>query len=164
MTETIRHLSLDDLDIYKSIRIEALNNAPYAFASSVEEEQGDPDHFFNQRRQKAPILGFFLDEELAGIAGYVIQKGIKKRHKAFIWGVYVRPECRGKNISRKMLEEIISENPSHVVQVCLDVESNNVPARTTYESLGFEEYGVEKRALKIDDKYHDEILMVKFLK
>jgi RimJ/RimL family protein N-acetyltransferase len=45
-------------------------------------------------------------------------------------------------------------------QVALAVSSQNAGARGLYESLGFEMYGCEKRALKIGDRYVDEELMV----
>jgi RimJ/RimL family protein N-acetyltransferase len=45
----------------------------------------------------------------------------------------------------------------------LSVVSENEAARRLYGSLGFAEYGLEKRALKQDGRYYDEVLMVKFL-
>jgi RimJ/RimL family protein N-acetyltransferase len=43
------------------------------------------------------------------------------------------------------------------------VVSENGDARRLYGTLGFVEYGYEKRALKQDERYYDEVLMVKFL-
>jgi len=45
----------------------------------------------------------------------------------------------------------------------LTVISENEAARRLYRALGFIEYGVEKRALKQNGRYYDEVLMVKFL-
>jgi len=45
-------------------------------------------------------------------------------------------------------------------QVALAVSSQNAGAKSLYESLGFEVYGCERRALKIGDAYVDEELMV----
>jgi RimJ/RimL family protein N-acetyltransferase len=47
--------------------------------------------------------------------------------------------------------------------VQLTVVSENEAARRLYGALGFVEYGLEKRALKQDGRYYDEVLMVKFL-
>ena len=47
--------------------------------------------------------------------------------------------------------------------VQLTVVSENEAARRLYEAMGFVEYGHEKRALKHDGRYYDEVLMVKFL-
>jgi RimJ/RimL family protein N-acetyltransferase len=45
----------------------------------------------------------------------------------------------------------------------LTVVSDNHPAKRLYESLGFETYGVERRALKYNGQYYDEDLMVLWL-
>jgi RimJ/RimL family protein N-acetyltransferase len=47
--------------------------------------------------------------------------------------------------------------------VQLTVVSVNEAARRLYSAMGFVEYGYEKRALKHDGRYFDEVLMVKFL-
>jgi RimJ/RimL family protein N-acetyltransferase len=43
------------------------------------------------------------------------------------------------------------------------VVSDNREARRLYAGLGFVEYGVEKKALKHNGRYYDEILMAKEL-
>ena len=50
-----------------------------------------------------------------------------------------------------------------VEMVQLTVVSENEAARRLYRAMGFVEYGYEKRALKQDGRYYDEVLMVKFL-
>ena len=47
--------------------------------------------------------------------------------------------------------------------VQLAVVNENKAACRLYGALGFVEYGYEKRALKQDGQYYDEVLMVKFL-
>jgi RimJ/RimL family protein N-acetyltransferase len=47
--------------------------------------------------------------------------------------------------------------------VQLTVVAGNETARRLYAGLGFEEYGLEKKALKLGDRYFDEILMAKDL-
>jgi RimJ/RimL family protein N-acetyltransferase len=47
--------------------------------------------------------------------------------------------------------------------VQLTVVSENEVARRLYGAMGFVEYGYEKRALKQDGRYYDEVLMAKFL-
>jgi RimJ/RimL family protein N-acetyltransferase len=45
----------------------------------------------------------------------------------------------------------------------LAVVSDNEAARRLYQRLGFVEYGIEKKALKQDGRYYDEVLMAKEL-
>jgi len=47
--------------------------------------------------------------------------------------------------------------------VHLTVVKCNEGAQKIYEGLGFSQYGLEEKALKVDGKYYDEIMMVKFL-
>jgi RimJ/RimL family protein N-acetyltransferase len=47
-----------------------------------------------------------------------------------------------------------------VEQVQLAVMTANAPARALYVSAGFEVFGLERRALKVGDRYVDEEHMV----
>ena len=79
--------------------------------------------------------------------------------------MYVSEECRGKGVGRALLGELIGlvQLLPGIEQVALAVSCQNVAAKTLYESLGFEVYGCEKRALKIGGEYVDEELMVLYL-
>ena len=108
------------------------------------------------------VLGAFIDRQLIGMAGFFRRRGEKIRHRGGIWGVYVSQECRGKGVGRALLAELIGfvQLLPGIEQVALAVSSQNAGAKCLYESLGFELYGCEKRALKIGDEYVDEELMV----
>jgi RimJ/RimL family protein N-acetyltransferase len=47
-----------------------------------------------------------------------------------------------------------------VTQVKLSVNTENEKAAALYRSLGFEVYGREPRAMRVDGRYHDEDLML----
>ena len=42
------------------------------------------------------VLGAFIDGVLVGTAGFVRNRGARRRHKARVWGVYVTPSSGGK--------------------------------------------------------------------
>ena len=111
-------------------------------------------------------MGAFIDHQLIGMAGFFRRKGEKIRHRGGIWGVYVSEACRGQGVGRKLLAELISriELLPGIEQVALAVSRQNAGAKALYESLGFEVYGCEKRALKVGDEYVDEELMVLYFK
>lgn len=46
-----------------------------------------------------------------------------------------------------------------VEEVRLTVVATNTAAVRQYTRAGFNQYGLERRALKIGDDYHDEVLM-----
>jgi RimJ/RimL family protein N-acetyltransferase len=159
----IRRLSSTDSILYRDIRLEALRCSPEAFGSTFEAENVQSLNWFSDRLVRAEVFGAFRDSELLGIAGFFIQQGLKQAHKGMLWGMYVRPNVRNGGIGRRLAEAIIDLARQRVELIQLMVVSDNDQARRLYASLGFFEYGIEKKALKQDGRYYDEVLMAKYL-
>jgi RimJ/RimL family protein N-acetyltransferase len=159
----IRRLETSDAALYRDIRLEALKQNPEAFGSTFEKENAQPLSWFEAAIGRSDIFGAFLDGTLAGIAGYVAQESPKQAHKALLWGMYVRSAGRKSGLGKKLVAAVLSHARGRVEMVQLTVVSENEAARRLYNALGFVEYGLEKRALKQDGRYYDEVLMVKFL-
>jgi ribosomal protein S18 acetylase RimI-like enzyme len=75
--------------------------------------------------------------------------------------MYVRPSARRAGVGRRLVEAIVELAHQRVELIQLAVVSDNQQARRLYERLGFVEYGIEKKALKHDGRYSDEVLMAK---
>jgi len=120
--------------------------------------------FFSERLGGSAAFGAFHDSEIVGIAGLLIREGQKEAHKGLLVGMYVRPSARKAGIGRRLAETIIEFARQQVELIQLAVVSDNVQARRLYERLGFLEYGIEKKALKQNGHYYDEVLMAKDLK
>jgi ribosomal protein S18 acetylase RimI-like enzyme len=159
----VRRLAADDAPLYRDIRLEALRLAPDAFASTFEAENARPLSWFTERLGGSHVLGAFGDEKLVGIASLVILQSAKMTHKGHLVGMYVRPDARRSGVGRRLVEAIIETAREHVEVVQLTVVAGNEAARRLYAGLGFEEYGLERKALKLGDRYFDEILMAKDL-
>lgn len=165
----IRRLTDRDAESYQHLRREALEREPLAFTDSVAEHKAITLEAIRNRMGPADndfLLGAFIDRQLIGMAGFFRRKGEKICHRGEIWGVYVSEECRGKGVGRALLGELIGlvQLLPGMEQVALGVSIQNLGAKSLYESLGFEVYGCEKRALKIGDEYVDEELMVLYFK
>ena len=160
----IRLLGPEDFELFWPVRLLALQESPQAFGASYEESKKMPPEEAMRRlkpRDGGFVLGAFAPD-LVGLAGFVRHDFLKGKHKGMIWGVYVVPDFRGKGVARVVMETAIARcrTIEGLEEVTLTVSATNAPAYNLYKSLGFETYGVEPRALKVDDKYIDEALMV----
>jgi ribosomal protein S18 acetylase RimI-like enzyme len=159
----LRRLSPADAPLFREIRLEGLRHDPDAFASTFENESDQPLSFFADRLARSAVLGAFRGPELLGIAGFLVQQGPKHAHKGTLWGMYVRPAARREGVGRRLVEGVIDYARTQVELIDLRVINENPAARRLYAGLGFEEYGLEKRAAKYQGRYHDDVLMAKML-
>ena len=66
-------------------------------------------------------------------------------------------------LAEKIVDAVVDYARDEVEQLLLSVIDDNARAKRFYEKMGFEPYGLERRALKIGDRYYDEEFRVKFL-
>jgi len=163
----VRLLGPEDFDLFWPVRLLALQESPDAFGASYEESKALTRDEAVRRldpQDGSFVLGAFAREkgdELIGTLGFFRNPGAKNRHRGVIWGVYVRSSARGKGIARALMVRALEQCRSlaDLEDVILTVVIGNQAARRLYLSLGFETYGLDKRALKIGDRYLDEELM-----
>lgn len=163
MSFVIRPFRAGEAALYRDIRLEALRLHPEAFGASFEQEAAQPQAFFEQRLTANTIFGGFRGQALLGTAGFMPETGVKRAHKGHLWGMYVRAEARGSGLARRLVEAVLEHAHGRVELVQLSVVSGNTAARRLYASVGFEPYGIEVRALKVEGRYLDEVHMVKLL-
>jgi ribosomal protein S18 acetylase RimI-like enzyme len=108
------------------------------------------------------VVGAFEGGLLLGNAGFYRDRGLKTRHKGRVWGVYVTPSRRGAGTAKAMMRELLkrAESIDGVEQVLLSVAATQGAAIRLYQSLGFEPFGCEPRALKIGARRIDENYMI----
>lgn len=160
----IRRLTPKDAAAFQTLRLAALKDTPSAFGSSYEEEKDFPASFIEgrlaEKADRGPF-GAFEGETLVGLVALGRENMLKLAHKALIWGLYVKPEARGKGIARALLLEALSlaRSVSEVKQVNLCVNASNADAIHLYESVGLKAFGREPGAMCIDGELQDEIHM-----
>ena len=167
----IRPLTEADAEIYHDLRLRALREHPSAFAQPYESQAATQMSDVALRLQEASesphefILGLFLDGTFIGMVGFRRERRERVQHKGTIWGMYIASEAQGRGLGRALMHEAISRASSMpgLRQISLGVISGNAYARNLYISLGFESYGLEKRAILVNGNYHDDELMQMFL-
>jgi ribosomal protein S18 acetylase RimI-like enzyme len=135
------------------IRREALECEPYAFGSSPGEDFAQTDEQVQRLLAdgNTAVFGAF-DPNLIGIVGVRRQTRKKTRHKADIWGMYVRREHRGRGLARLLMEAAIAygREQEGVRMLQLAVTEKAVAAASLYEKLGFVVWGIEPAGLHVD--------------
>ncbi|MCR8847409.1 GNAT family N-acetyltransferase [Rossellomorea sp. SC111] len=165
----IRLLNESHADEYWNLRLEMLKQSPSSFGSSYEEafERPNPIEMTEKRlsSEDSFTFGCFVEGRLSGAATMVREAALKMNHKASIYAMYVTPTQRGKGLARRLLEAAINlaKETEGIEQLMITVVTTNEKAKGLYHSCGFKPYGTEKRALKYNEEYYDEELMVLFL-
>lgn len=160
----IRLLTPEDAEEYQTLRLRMLKEHPGAFGASYEETQERGLEEVAERLESTEdrfVLGAFDGDSLIGTVGFYRQEGSKVRHKGTIWGMYTLPRGRGRGVGKALLEKMLAEirGLPGLEQVQLCVAEGNLPAFNLYTAFGFEAYGWEKNALKLPDRYVDEVQM-----
>ena len=167
---TIRLLTHADLPAYKAQRDTGLLDDPEAFTSDFDTASALPPATYATRLGQPPDDHFIIGAFDAGGAmlGAVVcerEARLKKRHEAELVGMIIAPAMRQRGIGKALLKEfdtLVRKLPG-LEQVVLSVTADHAAAVKLYEGAGFVRYGLQPRAIKIGEQYHDKALMLKQL-
>lgn len=162
----IKLLTEENIDQYMDLRIEGLKNTPEAFGSSYEEEimYSKQNMLKRLNQENVQVFGAYEEGRLLGVVSLLFESHSKMKHRARVFGFYIDDRYRNSGIGRGLIKRAIDEarKMGFIEQLYLSVVTTHFIAKRLYKSLGFQTYAIEKRALKVDDKYYDEELMVLF--
>ncbi len=152
----IRALNGRDTAAYIALRRESFAKAPLAFAQLPDDEI-DPattEAELEALHDENFILGFFqptpAGEQLMGIMGLMRYTALKRRHRAYLWGVYVKEEARGQGVAQQLLAETLSRcrQMPGLERIILTVSHHAVAAIRLYQQAGFIQFGCEPGAAR----------------
>lgn len=162
------------------IRKAMVNDAPYLikYLNAVGGESdnltyGLGEFQFNEFDEKAFICslnknsGLFLgliDDEIVSVGSLMTESKLRLSHNSSL-GISVRKNFWNLGIAHCMLEAMIkfAKETKEIKNIRLEVRSDNVVAFNLYKQMGFEEIGIVKRVLKVNDQYFDNIIMCLYL-
>jgi len=163
MEPEIRPLLAQEAGALAELRQCALIDSPDAFLSSPEDDLLSSEDAAREELSRPDLccLGAFTDR-LIGIVGIRRDGPAKVAHKAYLWGLFVLPQWRGRSIGARLLHAAIDQVRSldGVTSVHLAVGERCEAARRLYEKLGFRVWGLEPAALRVDGRYLDDLHMV----
>jgi len=169
----IRFLNNDDVINYSALRQYSLQESPFAFSDSYEDQKEKSMLDYQAEILKwgnpfeAFTLGAFNDaNELIGFVKFKRDHRTKARHRASLHSLYVKPEYRGKGLAKKLVSELITiiEPIPGIEQLQLYSIVSHISLIEFYERLGFQKLGgLLEKDLIIDGKYVDAWYMAKYI-
>ena len=132
----IRQLTEDDWAAYRDVRLAALGDAPYAFASTVEREAAFDE--WQWRAQVRRATWFVADDETRAPVGLVGGFAEDDSADLHLIGMWVRGAVRGQGVAAGLVDGFLTwakdQQPAGVV---LWVADANERAQAFYRRFGF---------------------------
>jgi hypothetical protein len=163
---TIRKLLSADYEKFYAMRMKMLesssenytaglsdwkNASKEQIVSYLHEGEGASENF---------VLGAFK-EDLIGMVGFRRETREAVRHKGSTWGLFEDPGFKHLKIEEALLRGVIE-----IVKGYPDFEyvrtvqnASNLNKLEAFSNLGFKQYGLEERSMRVGDKYFDQVYL-----
>ena len=131
----VRPTTMTDWQAMREIRLQALRDAPYAFASTHAREAAFADDEWQGRATRdGSFLAFLPEVSPAGLgSGYLAAPDTVE-----LIGMFVRPQARGRGVGEAIIDAVVGwAREKGAAAVHLWVTETNKHARMLYERCGF---------------------------
>jgi GNAT superfamily N-acetyltransferase len=138
MAIQLRVCGEDEWELWKDVRLAALSEAPYAFASTLADWRDANEERWRERlRSVAYNVIAAMDGVAVGMAS-----GLPEDGNVLLISMWVAPSARGLGASDTLIESVIRwARELGVPAVALDVVEDNLPAIALYRRKGFADAG-----------------------
>ncbi len=161
----ISTLTSADAAAYRTLMLEAYEQAPDAFTATAAERQLEPESWWVQRIGSADGLatsfGAWLGTQLVGTVALEYSAKPKTKHSALVLGMYVQPHQRGAGIAQALMQTAIAAASTrpHILSLTLTLTEGNAPALHLYQSVGFTTWGVQPHAIRTGSGFKGKVHM-----
>lgn len=145
---------------YRALMLEAYARHPDAFTSSVDERAALPLAWWQARLDPGPdadqaVWASVAGDVMQGVAGLSFERREKVRHKATLFGMYVRPDARGQGLGRRLVDAALAHARTcpEIALLQLTVTEGNAGAIALYRAAGFESWGREPWAVRVGEGF-----------
>jgi ribosomal protein S18 acetylase RimI-like enzyme len=135
MTDTeVRRLAADDWAQLRDARLAALAEAPYAFFSTLAQEEQFTEETWRERAGRGTTFAAWDGDTIVGLATG-LDRGADGWH---LVGMWVSPKLRGSGVADRLVAAVCDlAQRSRATSVTLWVTEVNDRARAFYRRLGF---------------------------
>ena len=168
MPADVRRVRPEEWQVYRQVRLTALVEAPYAFMSTLEREQGFGEHIWRQRLGSTMAATFIAwrDGEPAGTATGKIDDPVDEYTVPGSWqlvGMWVDPRSRGLGVADDLVEAVAGHaRVEGAASLVLWVTEVNDRARAFYKRMGFVPTGA-RQPVRPDEPDDWEEQMIRLL-
>jgi ribosomal protein S18 acetylase RimI-like enzyme len=138
----VQRLGVDEWQLWRALRVEALTEAPEAFCATLAQWQGpgDVEERWRARLTTVPLnLIAFLDGEPAGIVSATV---LDERSVSELISLWVAPAGRGQGVGEALIAAVLAwARTQDAVGVGLGVREGNAAAIALYSRNGFVDEG-----------------------
>ena len=163
LNETIKILGPDQWQEYKEIRLNAFQTDPTSFGETYEREEKKSEKELRAQLSDPNYRTYIakVGDRIVAMASYNIFLPQHVEHTAMISTVFTDPGFRKRGLSEKLMKRVLDDlhNNQKTSRVRLSVGTVHIAAREMYKKLGFVEFGIAKREMKVDGKYYDQVHM-----
>jgi ribosomal protein S18 acetylase RimI-like enzyme len=132
----VRRLTTDDIDLLRTIRLEALRTDPDAFGSTLEREESRSDDDWGAWLSRCATFVSEEAREAVGLAGGMIDEADGDR--AVLISMWVAPASRGRGVGSALVNAVVEWAATAGKQrVDLLVIEGNAAAIALYEKCAF---------------------------